>query len=247
MAGDATRHIIPTALTAASVALAGSLFAQSDSPSIPERYERALSAATVRQDSLANIAENSLLIGNGDINGLIYAKDGKLQLRITKNDVWDARLDTSRDPALATIDPATHEIVGGGNPDSYMNEVAAELGLFPRVFLQVNVSGEATKGGFEPAALAAELPALLALDHCRIQGLMTIPPAGPDAASARPWFARLRELRDDLERRHGVRLPGLSMGMSGDFEVAIAEGATHVRVGSAIFGDRAYRVDGELG
>jgi hypothetical protein len=115
------RHIIPTALTTASVALAGSLFAQSDSPSIPEHYERALSAATVRQDSLANIAENSLLIGNGDINGLIHAKDGKLQLRITKNDVWDARLDTSRDPALATIDPATHKISGGGDPDSWKN------------------------------------------------------------------------------------------------------------------------------
>ena len=76
---------------------------------------------------------------------------------------------------------------------------------------------------------------------------MCIPPAGPDAESARPWFVALRDLRDELERESGVPLPFLSMGMSGDFEVAIEEGATHVRVGSAIFGKRAYRVDGELG
>lgn len=129
----------------------------------------------------------------------------------------------------------------------HMNEIAAELGLFPKVFLQVNLAGEATKGGFEPAALAAEIAALLALGRLEIQGLMTIPPEGPDGEAARPWFIRLRALRDDLQQRHGIPLPGLSMGMSGDFEVAVAEGATHVRVGSAIFGHRAYRVEGELG
>jgi uncharacterized pyridoxal phosphate-containing UPF0001 family protein len=80
-----------------------------------------------------------------------------------------------------------------------------------------------------------------------IVGLMCIPPAGPDAESARPWFASLRETRDALEREFGVTLPALSMGMSGDFEVAIEEGSTHVRVGSAIFGKRSYRMDEELG
>jgi pyridoxal phosphate enzyme (YggS family) len=130
---------------------------------------------------------------------------------------------------------------------SYTNEIAKELGLFPKVFLQVNVGGEASKGGFEPDVLDAEMADLLALDRLEILGLMCIPPAGPDAESARPWFATLRELRDKLEIDHGTLLPGLSMGMSGDFEVAIEEGATHVRVGSSIFGKRAYRVDGELG
>jgi pyridoxal phosphate enzyme (YggS family) len=130
---------------------------------------------------------------------------------------------------------------------AHIDEVAAELGLFPKVFLQVNVSGEETKGGFEPAALDAALPEMLDLNRLEILGLMTIPPEGPDAESARPWFVRLRELRDALETRHGVALPGLSMGMSGDFEVAIAEGATHVRVGSLIFGTRAGRIPGELG
>lgn len=130
---------------------------------------------------------------------------------------------------------------------AHMDEVAAECGLFPKVFLQVNVAGEASKGGFEPATLRAEMEALLRLPRLEILGLMTIPPVGPDAEAARPWFVKLRELRDALERGFGVPLPALSMGMSGDYEVAIEEGATHVRVGSAIFGHRAYRVDGELG
>jgi hypothetical protein len=130
---------------------------------------------------------------------------------------------------------------------SSMNELARELGLFPKVFLQVNVGGEASKGGFEAAVLRAEMERLLALARLEIIGLMCIPPMGPDAEAARPWFAALRNLRDEVEREAGVPLPFLSMGMSGDFEVAIEEGSTHVRVGSAIFGKRAYRMDGELG
>lgn len=130
---------------------------------------------------------------------------------------------------------------------SYADGVAAELGLFPKVFIQVNVGAEASKGGFEPDQIREEIDALLALERLEIQGLMCIPPAAPDAESARPWFVALRTLRDDLEQSAGVPLPALSMGMSGDFEVAIEEGATHVRVGSSIFGKRTYRVDGELG
>lgn len=130
---------------------------------------------------------------------------------------------------------------------AYADEIAGELGLFPKVFLQVNVAGEETKGGFDPDSLHAEMESLLLLPRLEIAGLMCIPPAGPDAESARPWFARLREIRDRLVDSHGAPLPALSMGMSGDFEVAIEEGATHVRVGSAIFGKRSYRVDGELG
>ena len=130
---------------------------------------------------------------------------------------------------------------------SYTDEIAGELGLFPQVFLQVNVGKEASKGGFEPEVLRAKMESLLKLGRLEIIGLMAIPPAGPDAESSRPWFASLRETRDALEREFGVMLPALSMGMSGDFEVAIEEGATHVRVGSAIFGKRSYRVDEELG
>ncbi len=130
---------------------------------------------------------------------------------------------------------------------AHTNGIAQELGLFPKVFLQVNLGGEASKGGFEANQLNAQLEELLALDRLEIQGLMGIPPAGPDGESSRHWFAELRELRDKLQAASGAGLPSLSMGMSADFEVAIEEGATHVRVGSSIFGKRSYRVDGELG
>jgi pyridoxal phosphate enzyme (YggS family) len=129
----------------------------------------------------------------------------------------------------------------------YADEIARELGLFPKVFLQVNIGGEETKGGFEPDAIREEIDGLLALERLEVLGLMCIPPPGPDAEASRPWFQALRKLRDELQERAGVPLPSLSMGMSDDFEVAIEEGATHVRVGSSIFGKRAYRVDGELG
>ena len=129
----------------------------------------------------------------------------------------------------------------------YVNGIASELGHAAEIFLQVNVGGEASKGGFEPQVLREEIGKLCALEHLRILGLMCIPPAGPDAESARRWFVALRELRDEIETIAGRQFPQLSMGMSGDYEVAIEEGATHVRVGSLIFGHRSRRVEGELG
>jgi pyridoxal phosphate enzyme (YggS family) len=130
---------------------------------------------------------------------------------------------------------------------AYTDEVAKDLGVFPKVFLQVNIGDEASKGGFEGESLRREMESLLELKRLDIIGLMCIPPAGDHPDAGRPWFVKLRETRDLLEDRFGVKLPDLSMGMSGDFEVAIEEGATHVRVGSSIFGNRSYRVDGELG
>ncbi|HSP42521.1 MAG TPA: YggS family pyridoxal phosphate-dependent enzyme [Luteolibacter sp.] len=130
---------------------------------------------------------------------------------------------------------------------AYMDGVAADLGLFPKVFLQVNIGGEQTKGGFESDAILREAAEVFALPRLEVMGLMCIPPPGREAEDSRQWFVALRDLRDRVEQEHSTRLPCLSMGMSGDFEVAIEEGATHVRVGSSIFGERAYRVDGELG
>ncbi len=130
---------------------------------------------------------------------------------------------------------------------AYSNEIARELGLFPKVFLQVNIGKELSKGGFESSELYEAMDDILNLDRLGVLGLMCIPPPVDTPESARVWFAALREMRDDLEARFGVRLPSLSMGMSADFGVAIEEGATHVRVGSAIFGKRSYRIDGELG
>jgi pyridoxal phosphate enzyme (YggS family) len=119
-----------------------------------------------------------------------------------------------------------------------LNAAAEEAGLRRRVFLEVNVAGEATKHGFAPDKIAGQIEELLRLDRLDIEGLMCIPPFMAKAEQARPYFERLRVLRDDLEAECGIGLPELSMGMSHDFEHAIAEGATIVRVGTAIFGER---------
>ena len=129
----------------------------------------------------------------------------------------------------------------------YVNAVAGDLGSHAEVFLQVNVGCEASKGGFDAAVLREKISSLCGLKNLKIRGLMCIPPEGPDAQSARHWFVSLRELRDELAKISGFPLEELSMGMSGDFEVAIEEGATHVRVGSLIFGHRSLKVEGELG
>jgi len=121
-----------------------------------------------------------------------------------------------------------------------LDRIAGEEGLEPRVFVQVNVSGDDAKFGFAPDELAPALEEMLPLEHLRIEGLMTVPAYDPDPERVRPHFARLRELRDELAERLGRPLPGLSMGMSHDFPVAIEEGATLVRVGSSIFGQRDY-------
>jgi pyridoxal phosphate enzyme (YggS family) len=120
-----------------------------------------------------------------------------------------------------------------------INRVAGEEGMRPRVLLQVNVAHEASKHGFSPEALRRDLEPALSLGRLSIDGLMTIPPLAPDPEGSRCYFVALRELRDQLENEFSVKLPQLSMGMSGDFPIAIEEGATLVRVGSAIFGERS--------
>ncbi|MCK9589547.1 MAG: YggS family pyridoxal phosphate-dependent enzyme [Terrimicrobiaceae bacterium] len=119
-----------------------------------------------------------------------------------------------------------------------MDRLAEECGCFPRILLEVNVSGEGTKFGFQPDRLRAEIAGLLALPRVGVLGLMTMAPYSEDPLAAKPYFAALRRLRDDLEQQTGTALPELSMGMSGDFEAAVAEGSTLVRVGTAIFGQR---------
>jgi pyridoxal phosphate enzyme (YggS family) len=106
-----------------------------------------------------------------------------------------------------------------------------------QVCLQVRLGDEATKSGVGPGELAALADAVAGLPRLVLRGLMCLPPAEQDPSRQRRWFAELRHLRDELNRR-GHSLDVLSMGMSGDFELAIAEGATHVRVGTALFGPR---------
>ncbi len=111
------------------------------------------------------------------------------------------------------------------------------------ILLEVNVAGESSKFGWNPDRLLAELLQLNALNRLEVHGLMTIAPYAVDPEQVRPIFRRLRELRDRCTDLLGAPLPVLSMGMSGDLEVAIEEGATLVRVGTALFGERPRRTE----
>jgi pyridoxal phosphate enzyme (YggS family) len=117
--------------------------------------------------------------------------------------------------------------------------VQEETGQRPRLLLEVNVAGEASKIGFNPKTVRDAVREALALGGLDLVGLMTVPPWAPESARSRTHFRALRELRDALQDETGAALPELSMGMSGDFEVAVEEGATFVRIGTALFGKRA--------
>src|SRR5438874_9026072 len=119
-----------------------------------------------------------------------------------------------------------------------INRIAEEEGMHPRVLLEVNVAGEGSKFGFSPDKLRDQMEALLALPRLSIEGLMTIPPLAEEAEASRKYFVQLRELRDRLQTEFHVDLGQLSMGMTNDFPIAVEEGATLVRVGTAIFGER---------
>ena len=117
--------------------------------------------------------------------------------------------------------------------------VADEMGASPRVLLEVNVSGEKSKSGMRPEDVEPILRHIAeACPRVTVEGFMTMAPFSEDPEGARPYFRRLRELRDEMEAKLGVGLPRLSMGMSGDYEVAVEEGATWIRLGTALFGDR---------
>lgn len=117
-------------------------------------------------------------------------------------------------------------------------ELAKRAATLQPILLSINVAGEDTKGGIAPAQALELARGISSIANVRLDGLMTMPPPSDDPEASRPAFTALRGLRDNLEQALGAPLPVLSMGMSGDFEVAIACGATHVRIGTAIFGVR---------
>ncbi|HBA82491.1 MAG TPA: YggS family pyridoxal phosphate-dependent enzyme [Verrucomicrobia bacterium] len=119
-----------------------------------------------------------------------------------------------------------------------VDRAAGEAGKTMPVLLEVNVSGERSKFGLTPDAAPELLAAANLLSHIQLAGLMTMPPFAEEPEKARPYFRRLRELRDQWNAEHRLALSELSMGMTHDFEVAIEEGSTMIRVGTALFGSR---------
>jgi len=121
-----------------------------------------------------------------------------------------------------------------------INRIATEYGKVQRVLVQVKLSEEETKHGIEERELEHLLAEIRGMENLLVEGLMTIPPYFEDPELVRTYFRRLRQLKEQMNQR-GFNLRHLSMGMSGDYEVAIEEGATMVRVGTAIFGRRIYK------
>jgi PLP dependent protein len=119
-----------------------------------------------------------------------------------------------------------------------VNECAVKAATTVPVLLEVNVAGESSKFGYRPEALLADLEQINSLAKIEVHGLMTVAPWTSEAEKVRPVFRRLRQLKEECENALGAPLPHLSMGMSDDFEVAIEEGATIIRLGSALFGPR---------
>ncbi len=165
---------------------------------------------------------------------------------LPKDIVWHliGPLQTNKARAAARLFQAAHAIdrAKAARALAAERDTAAPLD----VFLEVNLAGEATKHGFAPAAVAAAAREVAALPGLRLVGLMAIPPEEEEAERMRPWFRALATLRDELATLPELAAAGfpgwLSMGMSGDFEIAIEEGATHVRVGTALFGPREESV-----
>ena len=120
-----------------------------------------------------------------------------------------------------------------------INFIAEEIGARPRILLEVNVSGEKSKSGMKPDEVEPTIRHIMEMcPRISVEGLMTMAPFSENPEDARPYFRKLRELRNSLEGKLGVGLPRLSMGMSGDYEVAVEEGATWVRLGTVLFGER---------
>lgn len=130
-----------------------------------------------------------------------------------------------------------HSVDSAGLADELQKQ-AEKAGKSQRILIEVKLSHEGTKHGVTRGGIADLLKAVSGMKNLNLLGLMTIPPFFEDPEKARPYFRELRELRDRLEAQ-GFHLPELSMGMSNDFETAIEEGATMVRVGTAIFGERS--------
>ena len=122
-----------------------------------------------------------------------------------------------------------------------LNQLAQQLGVSPQVCLQVKILPDTNKAGWSPPELLTDLPALNECNNLAIQGLMTIPPAGLDDAKIKSVFNRTREIAEEIQGQNwsNIKMQHLSMGMSGDYKLAVEAGATMVRLGTILFGDRS--------
>jgi len=148
------------------------------------------------------------------------------------------RLQTNKAREAAALFEMIHSVDSTRLLDALSRAMELEGGT-KDVLLQVNVAGDSAKAGFSPGDALPAVRAACGMPHIRVRGLMTVPPFTPDPEGARRHFAALRELRDRLAGETGADMPELSMGMSNDYEVAVQEGATMVRLGTALFGARS--------
>ena len=178
--------------------------------------------------------------------GLRELGENKVQEAVRKHDEladlpvrWSLIGHLQRNKARAAVElfPCIHA-VDSMKLLEQIARVAEETGLQPSLLLEINASGESSKFGLKPEEAPAVIERALTLRQVTLTGLMTLAPIAPDPELTRPVFAKVRECRDRWERQFGIALPELSMGMSGDFEVAIEEGATWIRIGTALFGNR---------
>ena len=186
--------------------------------------------AIARESGITDLGENYLnelerKAGNSELAGISWHFIGNLQ--------------SNKVRGLAGIPDlkAIHTVASR----NAIEEIAKRFGKKPMLLVEVNVGKEDNKAGVDPGQ-ARELIGFAIETGLGISGLMCIPPFSDNPEGLRPYFQKLRELRDSLEDKLGITLPELSMGMSHDYLVAIEEGATMVRIGSAIFGERAKRI-----
>lgn len=180
--------------------------------------------------------------------GESYLQEASFKIDLLKDlDIeWHmiGNIQRGKEKHIARLFQVVHS-VGSKRTAEELNEFAGQLGIMLPVYLELNVSGEATKHGWnvtKEGAIDKLTPIFEEILDCsalNVKGLMTMAPYARDPEKARPYFSKMREIRDHLQRSIShSSISGLSMGMSGDFEVAIEEGATTVRIGSALVGPR---------
>ncbi len=179
-----------------------------------------------------------------DIIGENYVQEGKRKIeKMGKTLEWHmiGHLQTNKAKYVVSLFDMIHS-VDRMKLARELDKKSREAGCITKILIEVNVSGEETKNGVPKDKAVDLVKEIASLENLSIQGLMTMPPWFDDPEDARPYFVALRELRDKIvdENIEGVEMAELSMGMSGDFTVAVEEGATIVRVGRAIFGERTY-------